>query len=244
MVFQKNWSKEEENLLHSKYPTVAQKELLTLFPKRSWVSLMKKATKLGIIRRPIWTESEQQIVVQYFEGSPKRKIMQMLPNRTWSAIKTFANTLGKIRKYKSPTKTCCRCGVVCSREEFRYKKSYGGYCRSCDIKWKTERKRILKKRAVEYKGGECEICGYHKTMRALTFHHIDPDSKAKELRYHISGHSAKVCSIVGAGWGWEKIKNEIDKCMLVCMNCHMEIEEGLIDLKEYGYAQEVSGLCT
>ena len=72
----------------------------------------------------------------------------------------------------------------------------------------------LKIKAVEYKGGKCKICGYNKCYSALSFHHIDSELKD----FTISGTSR--C--------WEKIKKELDKCIVVCNNCHAEIHENLI----------------
>lgn len=68
----------------------------------------------------------------------------------------------------------------------------------------------MKERLVEYKGGKCEICGYNKCISALDFHHIDPSEKD----FTIS--NSKVLS-------FEKCKSEVDKCILVCANCHREI---------------------
>ncbi len=82
------------------------------------------------------------------------------------------------------------------------------------------RKRRIKLRqmAREYKGGKCEICGYQKCDRALSFHHLNPKEKS-------FGVSAK-----GLTRSWEAIRNEIDKCILLCANCHMEIHEGITQL--------------
>lgn len=70
----------------------------------------------------------------------------------------------------------------------------------------------LKERLVEYKGGKCEICGYNKCITALEFHHLDPGKKDFTIG------SSKVLS-------FEKCKQEVDKCILVCSNCHREIHE-------------------
>ncbi len=83
----------------------------------------------------------------------------------------------------------------------------------------VERRRMLKQKAVEYKGGKCICCGYDKYVGALEFHHTDPNGKDFSI-------SAK-----GACRSWEKIKEEIDKCVLVCSNCHKEIHAGLIDIQ-------------
>lgn len=81
-----------------------------------------------------------------------------------------------------------------------------------------KRQKIL---AVEYKGGKCIICSYNKYVGALHFHHLEP--------------SEKDFSIASAGKTipFEKMKNELDKCVLVCGNCHSEIHAGLIDISNY-----------
>lgn len=73
------------------------------------------------------------------------------------------------------------------------------------INWKKDKKKIL----VEYKGGKCEKCGYNKCIEALDFHHIDPSQK----EFGISSNS----------YSLERMKKEVDKCILVCANCHREI---------------------
>jgi DNA replicative helicase MCM subunit Mcm2 (Cdc46/Mcm family) len=76
--------------------------------------------------------------------------------------------------------------------------------------YRNKRYRI-KKEMVEYKGGSCELCGYNKSFRALQFHHIDPTEKD----FNIGG-------VVTFN---EDVKMELDKCMLVCANCHSEIHD-------------------
>jgi len=70
----------------------------------------------------------------------------------------------------------------------------------------------LKRDCVDYKGGKCAICGYNKTNKALTFHHVDPETKFLDIS-----------TMVARGHTWETIKAELDKCVLLCYNCHMEI---------------------
>jgi DNA replicative helicase MCM subunit Mcm2 (Cdc46/Mcm family) len=84
-------------------------------------------------------------------------------------------------------------------------------CRSYQVQ---KRRDNLKKMAVEYKGGKCEKCGYNKCLSALDFHHLEPEHKDFGISY--KGITRK----------WESIKNEIDKCILVCANCHREIHMG------------------
>lgn len=92
-----SWTRTEETLLKEKYPTATKEELLLLFSNRTWESLKRKATKLGIIRRGVWTEQELKTVRYYSEWS-KERLLKALPNRSWLAIKTMANILGKKRR--------------------------------------------------------------------------------------------------------------------------------------------------
>lgn len=80
-------------------------------------------------------------------------------------------------------------------------------------KYITNKRREIKIKAVEYKGGKCEVCGYNKCMTALEFHHLDPSNKSFSI-------SSKFKS-------WDNIVKELEKCVLVCSNCHREIESGL-----------------
>lgn len=75
-----------------------------------------------------------------------------------------------------------------------------------------------KLKAIEYKGGKCQICRYNKSIRALTFHHINPEEKS----FGISGGTKS----------FEKLKPELDKCILVCQNCHAEIHDGITQVPE------------
>ena len=73
------------------------------------------------------------------------------------------------------------------------------------INWRQR----TKKKLVEYKGGKCEKCSYNKCMDAMEFHHTDPNEKD--------------FSISGKSWSFDRLKKEVDKCILVCSNCHKEI---------------------
>ena len=74
-----------------------------------------------------------------------------------------------------------------------------------------KRRKGLKQKSLEYKGNACEVCGYGKCQEALQFHHAKPGEKD----FAVSGD--------GFTRSWEKIKHELDKCILVCANCHAEI---------------------
>lgn len=80
------------------------------------------------------------------------------------------------------------------------------------------RRRRTKIKAVEYKGGKCEFCGYNRCLMALDFHHRDP--------------SIKEFSISRVTASWKRVKKELDKCVLACATCHREIHAGLIDINK------------
>lgn len=83
-------------------------------------------------------------------------------------------------------------------------------CRKCMVESVTKRRRKLKLLAVEYKGGRCERCGYNKCVDALDFHHLDPSTKD----FNISKN--------GNTRSWDEIRKEVDKCIMICANCHRE----------------------
>lgn len=144
-------------------------------------------------------------------------------------------------------KKCCRCGVVkeysefglcsyskdkllyackvCKKEEYENRKAQG---KIAEYK-ETNKERISeynvayqrkyrnsgvkqrrKLKMCEHKGGYCEHCGFkatENTIAAFDFHHIDPNTKDKQL--------SDMCLMK-----WDKIVLEMDKCLLLCSNCH------------------------
>ena len=77
------------------------------------------------------------------------------------------------------------------------------------ISWRQRKKAEL----IKYKGGACEHCGYNKSTWALQFHHRDP--------------SQKDMNIGGKSVSFETLKTEVDKCLMLCANCHAEEHERL-----------------
>ena len=79
--------------------------------------------------------------------------------------------------------------------------------------YQKQRLRKLKTLAVEYKGGRCTICGYCNCQAALDFHHNDPSQKDPNWNKM-------------RRWSFDRVKRELDKCKLVCKNCHAEMHFG------------------
>jgi len=77
-----------------------------------------------------------------------------------------------------------------------------------------DRKYLAKKRCVDYLGGQCVRCGYDRCIKAMTFHHRDPVGKEFTVSQMLDR-------------AWEVLRAELDKCDLLCFNCHMEEHCGL-----------------
>jgi hypothetical protein len=75
----------------------------------------------------------------------------------------------------------------------------------------AERRREVKIEAIEYKGGKCIKCGYDKCPTAMIFHHLDPSQKDFGIAENGRAHK-----------NLDQIKSELDKCVLLCSNCHLE----------------------
>lgn len=91
-------------------------------------------------------------------------------------------------------------------------------CRQCRMDRVAAQRRKNKEVLVKEHGGKCKICGYDKHIGALQFHHINPDEKN-------FGIAAK-----GRTYGIAKLREEAKKCILVCSNCHAEIEHNNISI--------------
>ena len=81
---------------------------------------------------------------------------------------------------------------------------------TCTTCRNTEKRKIRKKMSIDYKGGKCEKCGYDKCHAALDFHHKNPEEKDTNISLLFG------CNI-------QKMYDELDKCILLCSNCHREL---------------------
>lgn len=88
-------------------------------------------------------------------------------------------------------------------------------CVACRVEAVARRRRVVKRTLVEEAGGECRICGYSRCQQALQFHHLDPAIK----EFHLGQG--------GASRSLAKSRAEARKCVLLCANCHAEVEAGL-----------------
>lgn len=95
----------------------------------------------------------------------------------------------------------------------KYKKFYyREECIPCSNDYFRERTRKRKIEAVAYKGGKCARCNGVFNPCVYDFHHLDPSEKLAKPSQFLSG-------------SWDKLAMELDKCIMVCANCHRLIHE-------------------
>jgi DNA-binding transcriptional ArsR family regulator len=108
--------------------------------------------------------------------------------------------------------TCARHGIT----EF-WLEPRGSYrCVRCRSEAVSRRRRRLKEILVADAGGRCSICGYDRHIGALQFHHRDGDTKEFGI-----GERGLTRSLAA-------VRAEAAKCVLLCANCHSEVEAGIV----------------
>jgi hypothetical protein len=107
---------------------------------------------------------------------------------------------------------CKKHGTVRGYKAKGYKNGYRcGICADVGVNnWRIKRREEL----IDNLGGKCFRCGYNKCRQALEFHHIDPGTKLFELSV--------------TGMRKNASKEEAKKCILLCANCHREIENWVV----------------
>lgn len=107
------------------------------------------------------------------------------------------------------TKYCPRCKNIKDKREFYKSHKSSSYCKKCISEVNIINRQKVKQQSVDYLGGKCSKCGYNKCIAALEFHHLNPKQKDKDYEYY--------------KWKFDnKLKSELDKCVLLCANCHRE----------------------
>ena len=107
-------------------------------------------------------------------------------------------------------RTCPRHGQALFRLDRR--RTYR--CTRCSTEAVSARRRNVKRILVAEAGGSCAVCGYDRCVAALHFHHLEPRTKLFAL------------SAEGFTRGLAQARSEARKCVLLCANCHAEVEAG------------------
>lgn len=115
---------------------------------------------------------------------------------------------------------CQRCGEYFISADMSSKKQKDGtvhftYCKKCWSEITIQHKKNRKQKLIESHGSKCCVCGYNKCEKALEFHHIDSSEKINDV--------SKI-------YKNSDMEKEIEKCILLCANCHRELHDGLISI--------------
>jgi transposase-like protein len=94
----------------------------------------------------------------------------------------------------------------------------GFRCAQCRSAAVSARRRRVKRMLLDEAGGACAICGYDRCVASLHFHHLDPSIKSFAL------------GVTGVTRSLEAARAEASKCVVLCANCHGEVESGLADV--------------
>lgn len=93
-------------------------------------------------------------------------------------------------------------------------------CKECRAEAVARRRRKVKQILVEEAGGRCVLCGYDRSLCALQFHHLDPAQKSFGIAQR--GNTRSI----------DDVRREVAKCVLLCSNCHAEVEGGDASLSD------------
>lgn len=169
------------------------------------------------------------------KGYSVREIKKITLNG-YSTIRYWLNKFGlktknsNLDKKKNNFKKICK---VCNEEKdiiffYKSRNKVGTYCKNCSNLYHSNRVRDIKIKMIDYKGGECKKCNLQlekSHYSVFDFHHLDPNEKDSNFKQIKS-------------WKWDRIKEEIDKCELLCANCH-RIEHAV--LCNWGKVERIVG---
>lgn len=178
--------------------------------------------------------NKEEIIALITKGYSQREIASEL-NVSQTNLRYWLNKFNiKTKKQKfnrggnfdiiSNLKKCPKCNKIKNHNEFypnrgsKRKLKIGGYCKSCNNLYTVERLRKIKEKMIQYKGGSCERCNLiadNKNYCVFDFHHNNPiekDINFSRIKYQ----------------SWKVIQKEIDKCSLLCSNCHRITHSELI----------------
>lgn len=122
------------------------------------------------------------------------------------------------RRKRASERSCREMRSHCKRHgEAMFVLEGSGYyrCKRCRAEAVARRRRVVKRKLVAEAGGKCLICGYSRCQQVLQFHHLDPSAK----EFHIAER--------GCSRSLARSRAEIRKCVLLCANCHREVEAGI-----------------
>ena len=114
------------------------------------------------------------------------------------------------------TRKCLKCNQDFAPQKNANQRKYCYNCVPADSYTNgASIRQLIKQWSLEYKGNQCQLCGYNKCSEALDFHHLNPEEK----EFNLSDRNIKL--------DWPEIQKELDKGIILCANCHREIHAKL-----------------
>lgn len=117
-------------------------------------------------------------------------------------------------------RACTICGKT------RKDKHRRSYCSTCNGRLQRERHYVVVRRVKE--SNPCALCGESDPV-VLQFHHVDPTTTWKhpkaawDKRYRMQ---KGVTGLISASKNPQMVREEIEKCVMLCANCHLKVEAG------------------
>lgn len=184
---------------------------------------------------------EQSILKEYVDNGLSIAEISEKVNKSKTSVRHWLKkynlkTIGKagaksLHKTHDGMKVCSKCNEHKSIKEFRPRKDRPGtvqpHCKACDTKNTIAQEKSRKQFLIKYLGNACVDCGViDNDIEIYDFHHLEPEHKDFTIQ---SRKSASLDTIV----------KELDKCVLLCANCHTRRHSAM--KSESGYSNKIEG---
>lgn len=184
------------------------------------------------VHTPKGNVDQERLVQLVEEGTSIRRIAEEL-NLGYSTIRHWLKKLGveterstRLRETQQARREGLRRAYLrCPRHGHTafFARPDGGFrCGKCNSAAVSKRRRAVKRQLVEEAGGRCILCGFDEHPAALQFHHLDPATK----QFHLSER--------GLTRSIARVRGEAEKCVLLCGNCHAQVEAGAKEVPAAG----------
>lgn len=160
---------------------------------------------------------DKELLREYVKLKYSQRKIAKITGKSQCSIRHWLNKYELKTEYYSFAKTsthkkCSLCKEFLTIDKFYISLTrLSSRCKACNIKSTILKQQAFKEQCVNYKGGKCVRCDYDRYIGSLEFHHKD----STEKDFEISRVKSKVFN--------ESIKKELDKCDLLCSNCHKEV---------------------
>jgi transposase-like protein len=167
---------------------------------------------------------ERELLARLVEGDLTTREIAVRVDRSQATVRHWLREYGlQVRRARQPRteqvdEVQRRCATHGITTFVRYGPNDHLRCLLCRRQRVSNRRRRVKQILLEEAGGRCQLCGYDRTPAALHFHHVDPEQKSFGV------------ALRGVARSLERCRAEVRKCVLLCANCHAEVEAGVARL--------------